>query len=194
MPNWKQDKSWSDLFIPEIQRLLAPILIQVAPPIEDMEHNTDLLVLTINGHRIACRVREHRWLRNFGEQFTIRANRPSGKKTELEKIVEGFGSVFFYGFAGLPGTTVFSRWMAGDLNVFRGVYHQMLKDGMPIPLVNNPDGSSDFHPFNIRCFPREFFLGMGGYENVAPRRAWVPIRESKPRPKPGTQQGLLFKD
>ena len=60
-------------------------------PKEDAERNTDLIVLKLDAVRIACRVRNHEYITRYGDEFTIRAERPSGVKTELAKIIDGWG-------------------------------------------------------------------------------------------------------
>ena len=162
---WQQDKRWSDRFLPEIKRLLGEHLIQEAPYEEDTEHNTDLIVLKLDSVRIACRVRRHKYLDRFGDEFTIRNSRPSGAKTELTKIVEGWGNYMFYGFSDAEEVAL-ARWVLGDLNVFRLWFNRQLYKLPPNTLPgngqSNPDGSSDFSVFRLEEMPSAFFVGQGG--------------------------------
>ena len=57
-------------------------------------------------------------MKQYGSEFTIRAGRPSGAKTELTKIIEGWGDYFFYGFAD-PTEIYLAQWLIGSLNAFR---------------------------------------------------------------------------
>ena len=59
MADWKEDKKWSDRFLVEIKRILGEHLISEPPIEEDMQHNTDLIVLRLNAVRIACRIRTY---------------------------------------------------------------------------------------------------------------------------------------
>ena len=118
MTDWKADKRWSDRFLPEIKAILGTHLIGEPPVEEDAERNTDLMVLKMEAVRIGCRIRRHKYLVAFGNEFTIRAGRPSGAKTELAKIVEGWGDYFFYGFSNAEHHEL-AAWFLGDLRVFR---------------------------------------------------------------------------
>ncbi|MDR1574143.1 MAG: hypothetical protein LBS24_07525, partial [Clostridiales Family XIII bacterium] len=122
MTDWREDKRWSDKFLPQIKRILGECLITEPPIEEDIERNTDLIVLRLDSVRIACRVRKHKYLARYGNEFTVRAGRPSGAKTELTKIIEGFGDYFFYGFAD-ENETELAKWLIGDLRAFR-IYFQ----------------------------------------------------------------------
>ena len=102
MSEWQKDKRWSDRFLPEIKRILGEHLISEPPIEEDAERNTDLMVLRLDAVRIGCRVRKYEYLKQYGDEFTIRAGRPTGAKTELTKIIEGWGNYFFYGFSDEP--------------------------------------------------------------------------------------------
>src|SRR5439155_22782776 len=110
---------------PEIKAHLGVSLIGPAPVEDDQCRNTDLVVLKMDGLRIACRMRrENAYLHRdrsgnyeYRGQFTIRCGRPNGTKTELSKIIEGWGDYFFYGFGGEHG--VLLDWHLLDLKVFR---------------------------------------------------------------------------
>ncbi|MDR1740414.1 MAG: hypothetical protein LBR38_01000 [Synergistaceae bacterium] len=144
MTGWTKDKQWSDRFLPEIKSILGRALISEAPPEEDATHGTDLIVLTLHPYRIACRVRKHHYLAPYGNEFTIRSGRPSGAKTELTKIIEGWGDYFFYGFANAEETTL-AQWFLGDLKAFRIWHSRQLLTGagkLPGKLQFNFDGSS----------------------------------------------------
>ena len=149
MNGWQEDKRWSDRFLPEIKRILGEHLISEPPMEEDMQHNTDLIVLTLNSVRIACRVRKYKYLDKYGDQFTIRTGRPSDAKTELTKIMEGWGDYFFYGFANAQETAL-AQWVLGDLKAFRLFINRSLvrnKGRLPDSEHYNPDGSSTFRAF-----------------------------------------------
>jgi len=52
-------------------------------------------------------------------QFTIRSARDTGARTELAKIVDGFGDWMFYGHAADDATPALARWMLLDLHAWR---------------------------------------------------------------------------
>lgn len=154
MPEWVEDKRWSDRFLPEIKRILGEHLIAEPPIEEDAERNTDLVVLRLDAVRIACRVRKHKYLESYGDEFTIRAGRPSGQKTELTKIIEGWGDYFFYGFSD-EQERFLAKWILGDLKAFRVHFNRMLYLGQKDwSEKNNHDNSSSFFGFKAQNIPK----------------------------------------
>jgi len=158
LKGWQQDKRWSDQFLPGIKRILGEHLISEPPIEEDQERNTDLIVLRLDAVRIGCRMRKTDYMDRYGDEFTIRAGRPSGVKTELTKIIEGWGNYFFYGF-GKSG--VIEKWTLADLNVFRLWFnHEIVKNKGVVPgkRIDNHDGSSHFRPFKWCDLPDKFIV------------------------------------
>jgi len=169
LKNWKDDKRWSDKFLPEIKQILGLHLISEPPIEEDAERNSDLMVLKLDAVRIGCRIR--RPVNNRGEwvfdkykdEFTIRAQRPSGNKTELAKIIEGWGNYFFYGWCDLEEKQLIS-WHLCDLNVFRlyfNIYLVNNKGKIPGELRQNSDkgkNSSWLRIFKFNAFPEYFVI------------------------------------
>ena len=161
MPNdWQQSKRWSDRFLPEIKRTLGEFLICESAAEEDAERNTDLMVLTLGAVRVGCRVRQWPYLEKYSREFTIRSGRPSGVKTELAKIIEGWGDYLFYGFANEEGNAL-AQWFIGDLNVFR-LWHstRLAKSGgcLPGAQMPNSDGSSHFVAYQVADLPDYFVV------------------------------------
>lgn len=154
MIGWQEDKRWSDRFLYEIKGYIGQTLIGEPPAEEDRERNTDLVVLRLDAVRIACRIRKYDQIR-YRDEFTIRSGRPSGVKTELTKIIEGWGDYFFYGFSDEVEEQL-ALWLIGDLKAFRIWYSRqlVLRDGKP-PGVrqNNRDNSSSFHAFRWADIP-----------------------------------------
>ena len=153
MTGWQNDKGWSDNFVTEIKRSLAIHLICEAPVQEDQERNTDLIVLKMDSVRVACRIRREKWIANSNE-FTIREGRPSNAKTELAKIIEGWGDLFFYGFGSDDGSKLIS-WKIGDLKVFRlTIMRYMARNNGQLPGTSklNHDGSSSFRIYDWSQF------------------------------------------
>lgn len=160
---WQNDKRWSDVFLPEIKRILGENLIAEPPIEEDTERNTDLIVLRLDAVRVGCRVRRAKYQEQYGHEFTIRAGRPSGVKTELAKIIEGWGDYFFYGFADEASSRL-TRWLLGDLKVFRLWFNQQLfqcHGKCPGRSMANGDGSSSFRVFRRDELPDEFIVSSG---------------------------------
>lgn len=152
MNGWEKDKQASDIFIPEIKQILGLYLIGEANREEDQERNTDLIVLKMETIRIACRVRDKKYMDKYSNEFTIRCRRPSGTKTELKKIIEGWGNYFFYGF-GCKDSGELIMWKLADLNVFRLAYNRFLFKGKKYTEIQNHDESSSFMAFPWSDFP-----------------------------------------
>jgi len=140
-------KRLSDRFLPEIKRILGEYLIAEPPVEEDAERNTDLTVLRLDAIRIACRVRSHEYMK-YRDQFTIRNRVASGSKTELTKIIEGWGDYFFYGISNTEETNL-SHWILGDIKALRLHISKLLyKRQLPwIAERHNHDGMSSFVVF-----------------------------------------------
>ena len=157
---WQADKAWSDRFIPEIKSILGTVLIDAAEADDDVMRNTDLITLTMRGGlRIACRVRKHRYLATYADEFTIRCSRPGGTETEIDKLLAGWGDYLFYGFANADETAL-AGWFVGDLQVFRdwfASYRRSFHD-WPGDMRRNHDGSSKFLVFDIHEVDSRFVL------------------------------------
>jgi hypothetical protein len=157
---WKKDHAWSRRFLPEMKRIIGEYLIVEAPQEEDISHNTDLIVLRLDAIRIACRVRKHHYVHRFGDEFTIRSDRPNSVKTELAKIIEGWGDYILYGFADAPERAL-CAWVLGDLRVFRLWFNSSIvkhSGHVPGSVQPNRDGSSDFRAFRISDLPATFVI------------------------------------
>lgn len=167
--DWRADKAQTDRLLPQIKRILGEYLI--GPPRyeeEDTERNTDLIVLRLDAVRIGVRIRNATYYANsqYRHEFTIRAGRPSGVKTELTKILEGWGDYFLYGFANADYTDLLA-YILGDLRVFRLWFHRQTVTGkgeIPGTLRNNKDDSSSFCVYKIADLPADFVIAR----SVAP--------------------------
>lgn len=162
MSTWDEDKKWSDRFLPVIKQVLGFYLIGEPPVEEDQERNTDLIVLKMNTVRVACRIRRFKYFQHYPNEFTIRTSRPSGNKTELTKIIEGWGDYLFYGFCDHQEQNIYSYFL-GDLSVFRSWFASstvLLNNGQTPGLdKRNFDNSSAFKTFNVNSLPPEFIKG-----------------------------------
>jgi len=162
MTQWKEDKRWSDRFIPEIKAIIGQHLIREAYTQEDQLENTDLICLTLASIRIACRIRRYQFYHAYPDDFTIRSGRPGNTTTELAKILAGWGDYFFYGFAN-EAEDGLQAWLLGRLDVFREWYPWAESNGQYCgELRINGDYSSCFKAFDLTIvhsdFAREFIV------------------------------------
>lgn len=160
MNNWEEDKKWSDKFIPEIKQILGLLFICESPNEEDKKHNTDLIVLNLNNLRFACRIRKHDYFLKYKNDFTIRSGRPNGTKTELSKIIEGWGDYFFYGFSDAIEIKIFHYKIINlkefRLYFMRELYKKNLKEHNPAwKEYTNVDKSSSFFVFDTSAMPKD---------------------------------------
>ena len=149
--SFQRDKQWSDRWTPLIQQLLAPLLLRPSSLKVDQTEAADLCLATENV-RIGCRVRAQKYAEKYGTQFTIRSSRDTGAKTELEKIVDGWGDWMFYGFEYSP--TKLSPWFVVDLRAFRAalVRSPKIQAKSREQITNRGDGTS-FVAFDLKDFP-----------------------------------------
>ena len=175
--DYEADKRRVDRFEEQIKRICASLFISTAPPVIDRTQATDLLVIQIKPVNIACRVRRHDYFRLgiYRYEFTIRTSRPSGAKTELEKILDGWCDYNFYGFADAADEKIMA-WIIGDLAVFRREWARAwemkakhLKERhISWREKKNADGSSEFCAFDWRTFPGDFMVASGRDEEADP--------------------------
>jgi hypothetical protein len=162
MSTYEEDRSWSDQWIARIRwtigPILGPLLLEPAPEHEDLKEATDLIVFRVADFRLAARMRKEKFAKQFPDEFTIRTKRPSGTKTELRKILEGFGDLLFYGFEYgkdiWPWTLVNLRWFRKQVNTSEKLQQYI---GNRSNHKLNGDGTW-FLPFKFNQFERNIVL------------------------------------
>lgn len=149
---FREDKERSDLAIPYLKSIVGRVFVDVATIEADMRENTDLVIL--GGGKaptVACRTRNEHYERRYPFDITIRSKRYSGRETEFEKMMAGFGDALLYAFVLDTGKPI--RWVMTDLKKFRYAvslayrdrcFHEIAKEHA------NADRSSDFYSFDIR--------------------------------------------
>lgn len=155
----------ADRHLPAIREAIAPYFsvepsrIIVAPEEEDNQHNTDLTVLSVGDGRISCHVRSHRYYRPFSHQVCVRSKYSNGAKTELHKILDGWGDYMFYGFLQPDDSGLFA-WTLGDLKVMRGWLLKIKAHTGKIPgyEYTNDDGITCLRAFNLDFLPLEYVV------------------------------------
>jgi hypothetical protein len=148
MSKYLTDRAWSDVMIPQIFKIVGPLLLEPAPFEMDVNQATDLLLFKAKDMRIAARIRRPGYCEKYPHEFTIRSHRQSGAETEMRKIINGFGDWMFYGHA--DRNNIISRWFLIDLHAFRAALISC--DRLQYTENDNWDGTR-FIAFDVRYFP-----------------------------------------
>lgn len=115
----------------------------------DMQEGTDFLVVSIEPVKIALRLRRFEYFRRYPDEFTIRWKRPSGVKTEIDKIREGLVDFMLYGFVDKEEEKII-QYFIGDLEIFR------ICEPNPVCIKPNDPPDSELAAFKITQFPKSF--------------------------------------
>lgn len=159
--SYSDDRVFSDRYLDQVRAILGPMVLTVSTDEEDMEEATDLTVLrAASNFRVGVRIRRQNAARWAGE-FTIRSKRSSGAKTELRKIMEGWGDWLFYAIAADDNNLAvgFHVWTVIDLDSFRfhfgAVGHSPKLFTRPESHhISNGDGT-EFTAYVIDSFPSQ---------------------------------------
>lgn len=167
MTDYAAQRAWSDRYIPEIKRIIGPLLLVEAPEQKDQREATDLILFTARNLDIACRVRRAKYYNEYPYDFTIRKAATNGGKTEWDKIREGFGDWLFYAFAADDDDPAegFSAWYVVDLDVLRAEMISMAvcayNRQMPRPFISQDRTNGDksgLRSYDLRTFLRRDIL------------------------------------
>ncbi|KPJ64899.1 hypothetical protein AMK68_00255 [candidate division KD3-62 bacterium DG_56] len=153
--DYLSDREWSDSYIEQIKAIVGPYVLEPSPFEIDTKNAADLMVLQNKSVKVACRLRRPGYERFYGE-FTIRSNRASGVKTELAKIVDGWGDWLFYGHI-RDENELIHPWYLLDLHVFRAA---LIRQHASIisKTLSNTDGVTCFKAYRIDSFPSEIVI------------------------------------
>ena len=109
---------------------------------------------------IACRVRRPGYAERYPNEFTVRSKLDNGHKTELAKLIEGWGDWMFYGHAKDTGV---GSWMLIDLHLWRrALLVAGFKEGWSrlAERRSNGDGTH-FVAFDINKMPFDILVARG---------------------------------
>lgn len=155
MGAYAPDREWADRFIPKVKQIVGPHLLGEAANEIDVSQATDLMILTARDMRIAARVRRYGFAQKYLYEFTIRSRRENGAKTELAKIVDGWGDWFFYGHADICEVFIEYWWLI-DLHSFRAALIRNSMNGTGLISGDKKNGDGTFFKwFDLRSFPEE---------------------------------------
>lgn len=149
MRTFEIDKKWADKFNKQVKSIVGPLLLEEADFKTDAERVGDFSLVSRAGTTIACRIRKYSYLNRYKNEFTIRSHRDSGAKTEMAKIVDGYGTWFFYGFCDEKEENILCARIL-DFIAFRGRLIRRERDLWTTR--DNGDGTR-FLSFKIEDFP-----------------------------------------
>lgn len=158
-------------FTDQIKVILAKEFI-IQDAIADLKQGTDFLTFQISPFRVAARLRTfyHYKINDRKNEFTIRWGRPSGVKTEIDKIREGLVQYFFYGFVNDNETDIIQYFIA-DLNMF------IQNEPEPDAIYPNNPHNSDLAVYKITQLPKDFIVASYGLQSFKKERS--PERRGK---------------
>lgn len=150
MSDYLANREWSDKYIPAIRNIVGPHLLCESSLEVDRNQAADLVVLKARDITIACRMRRPGYATRYPYDITIRSRLPSGAKTEISKIFDGWADWMFYGHATKDSTTI-ERWLLVDLDKLRG---SMIRHGWQQILKEQPNGDGTcFMHMDVRQVP-----------------------------------------
>lgn len=181
--SWIDDKRWADPYLPFVKAICGYYFLAEGTYVEDAQQNTDLKVLDMGDIRIAVRLRESQYWREqtrnghpYRQDFTLRNSRPNGTPTEFDKILDGFGDYFFYGFACAKPPRLLGFGIL-NLQCFRGYCQQYhATEGIwPGRIRKNDDGTT-FRVLQWASLPKESIVGTWPHDiahgqNLMPEEA-----------------------
>ena len=142
----QERRDWSDRYIPDIKRIVGPFLLEPTSFEIDTEQAADLIIFKASDMRIAARVRDNKYLSKYPYEFTLRS-KSGNNKTELQKIIDGWGDWLFYGFASKDGIGI-DRWFIINLSAFRA---EIIRRKKKIKFVRKSNGDgTEFVSIDVR--------------------------------------------
>lgn len=126
---------------------------------QDRQEATDFAVFTAEPVKVAVRLRRHEFMVRYPNQFTIRWTRPSGAKTEIDKVRLGLVDYMLYGFVNETETRLV-QYVICDLEVFRTY------EPKPIGIYPNVPPDSTFAAFGVWQFPAALVLKAWQRERI----------------------------
>jgi len=138
MSDFAHQYAWQEQYINEVVRLIAPYLITVGRPEVDKNEAGDLELAFPRNGTVSVRLRKPDKARFVGD-VTIRSRSANGGRTEISKIIDGFGDYFFYGHVSDEGRIWF--WHLLNLNAVRAAFQRHGNKLLKRPEVPNRDGT-----------------------------------------------------
>lgn len=144
------DRRIEDVKAQLIKNILAQSFIRKIEK-ADLEEGQDFGIYSVKPFNVGVRLRRFKHFQKYNREFTIRWSRPSGIKTEIDKIREALVDFILYGFLDKKGQNII-QYFIGDLKIFRAVNPE------PYAIIPNNPHDSELAVFKFTQFPKEFFI------------------------------------
>lgn len=174
MYNYTEQRLWSDkhLFavfgiIKQLPIHILGLELKIAKPEEDMKQATDFKVIEAGDKCFACRLRKPGYANMYPWDISIRHRTQFNKKTEVHKILEGWGDLFFYGHVG--NNDEICRWHIIDLDAFRKCWKKT-ENGWSCPnsfdleIKPNGDGTEGLY-IHLLSWPNDLVKGSSHFRD-----------------------------
>ena len=156
--NWHDDKTDTDAYLSYCIRVVqtfAATKVEISGLYDDRNLATDLISAD-SSCRIGVRIRGESAL-HYKSEFTLRAGRPSGAKSEWQKIMrDKAGNYMLYGFRDPNKAGWLVEWYLIDLDVVRA-HEAACKAAGGRQFRVNTDGTSYF-VYAYDAFPPELII------------------------------------
>jgi hypothetical protein len=119
MGTFEQQFEWQAKFVDQVVGLVAPSIINVSSAHVDRNENGDFEISFPRNGTIGCRLRKPDQSRFVGD-VTFRSHSRFGGKTEISKIIDGYGDFFFYGH--VNEQDVIWHWYLIDYTKLRALF------------------------------------------------------------------------
>jgi hypothetical protein len=154
MTGYRADRAFTERFVPDVCRIVGPHMLVPSGLEVDRREATDLVVIVGRNLAIGVRIRRKGYAARFPYDFTIRAHRDSGARTELAKVTAGWMDWMFYAHA--ADDEKLARWLLVDMAVWRRElmrhgWRAMVRLGLAVERDNH-DGTR-FVACDVRRYP-----------------------------------------
>ena len=182
MNSFDEDYRWQEKFGPHYVEIARKAVLRdddLSLTVDEFKRNTDRMLTAVvrlpNGQlRISARARRHKYKKRYLTEFTVRCRRPSGFDTEMQKLLEGYGDVFVYGFEAELNADRLHPWFIGNSEMLR----QYIRSGGYYEIRPNVDHSSHLAAFDLSDMPIGFLIDSEGHIPSPYKAGWVKCRNS----------------
>lgn len=162
-----EDFGWQERFVPEAAAIIGQVLLRPAPIYLDRNKNVDIVLQFDAFTGVSMRMRRFPHLGLHPNDITIRAARPSGASTEVDKLDTCLTSHMFYGFSNEREDGI-AAWTLLDLIQLRRWWAQV-KDATgrePGKRIPNLDGT-EFIVIALTSLPPDVIIDRQRFGDAA---------------------------